>query len=70
MELECHRIAAKILGGSKNDVGLLHCKLHDELSEIATLCSTAGGEIRSRQIVALAIHDFAKRNPTAKLFGE
>ena len=70
MPVECHRIAAKILGSSEDDAGLLHHKLYGELSEIDALCSAAGGEIRSRQIVALAIHDFAKRNPTAKLFGD
>lgn len=69
MELECHRIAGKILGNSENAAGLLNFVLYNELSEINKLCSAAGGEIKSRQIVALAIHDFAKRNPTIKLIG-
>lgn len=63
------KIAATMFGG---DPGLLNYKLCEDLDEVARLIQRAGagGELRSRQVIATIIVDWLRRNPDAKAYGE
>lgn len=58
-------IAAKMLGF--DDVESLPIVLKRDLDEINELCGAAGGSLHSRQAIAIAILDFAYRNPELDL---
>lgn len=45
------------------DVGLLNCKLVEELRQVNYLCMKVGGRLRSRQIIAQIIYQWQKENP-------
>ena len=66
--LKCHEFAAQMVGGG--DPGMLHHKLYDYLTSINALCHEAGGELVSRQVIALAISSWMNENPDARPYGD
>lgn len=65
------KTAAQML--SENDTadpGLLNADLADCLKDIALLTESTGGELRSRQAIAVAIVFWEKLNPNSKAYGE
>ena len=67
---ECHRIAARILGGPDGKCDKLHRGILDCLTEIDDLCRADGGEVRSRQTVAIFIFAWRNANPGVKAYSE
>ncbi len=68
MEYEVYEeIAASMFGG---DPGLLNYKLCESLSEVARLTEVAGGDLRSRQVIAAIVVDWLRRNPDKRVYGE
>ena len=67
---KCHAIAVQMLGYPEGNEGLLNANLCEKLTLLDDMCRRAGGQIISRQIVALAITDFQQNNPGVKLIGD
>lgn len=59
--------AANMFGG---DVGLLNVSLGEELKVVNKLVMNTGGFLRSRQIVALIVHQWMKDNSDRVPYGE
>lgn len=59
------KIAASMFGG---DPGLLNADLELEIKLAALLVQNAGGELRSRQAIAVIIINWQKRNPDRKAY--
>jgi len=61
VEYKWSAIARQMLGAPKPK--LMHSDLIKELSAVNTLVQAAGGELWSRQVVAVIIVDWQRRNP-------
>lgn len=60
-ESECIYIAAKMLGVSNDGVHQMsstHSELYLRLDRVNDLCKLAGGELRSRQVIASIVDDW------------
>ena len=62
------QIAAKMLGDG--DTGLLNARLADHLEKVSDLCCEAGGQLRSRQIIAAIITSWMIQNPEVRAYGD
>lgn len=56
-------IAAKILTGNIDNAGLLNYDLINFLNEVAQNCKCVGGELVSRQVIALAVVTWQRIHP-------
>lgn len=65
-EKEYLKTAAKLLGGTENDTGLLDFQLAEELDYINSMIERTGGALRSRQAIAIAISNWQDKNPGRK----
>ena len=68
MEKNYLKVAAEMLGSG--DVGMLNYKLAGYLNDIDYMCQQAGGELKSRQVIAVAIIQFGNEYPDTKLYGD
>ncbi len=64
--LEALEMAAKMTGGEGATAFLLHYKLTNRINEIERLCQVAGGQLRSRQIVAVIVAQWKHDNPNER----
>lgn len=65
-----HEIAAVLLGAKPSDNGRLHHDLYDLLTDVDAMVCNAGGELCSRQAIAIIIAIWRRQNPTKTALGE
>jgi hypothetical protein len=53
------------------DSGLLNHRLYNRLSDIAEYCEKVGGELKSRQVIAMIVYDWIfKESNGEKVYGD
>ena len=55
---QCIYIAAKMLGIEALNMTETHPDLYDRLNQVNGLCRQTGGELRSRQVIAVIVNDW------------
>lgn len=61
------QVAAKLLNG--DDPTLLNASLAEEIMDVQTLVNDAGGELKSRQVIASIIISWRKKHIGKKAYG-
>jgi len=65
----CHKIAAQMVGDG--DEGLLNYRLFEKLSRIADYCQRAGGQLVSKQAIAIIVYDWIMNESNGqKVYGD